>query len=530
MNTYLQIGGCILALVLLFGSMSPLSGSQTIRASDKKIMPSEISQSDSVFQTSSNPCSIDKHSMLRTTRGNIDDVIFSQRPYLPTESWTFRISSSLSSPAYLCQDNFFGLSEVIDGIDYFGICALYSGMWISGDPTGLKFQVIFYEDNAGQPGSVVQTFSDLEPTAIDTGQSYSGFEMYHWSIILGTYVDRTQGWVSIQNTYHPSNFWFLWAGSPEGDQSMYQQGSSVPHVTGDSAFNLSGCEWPQPPNPDITVLTILEPQSGPAAAAIAPIICIKTTDLAYFPLTVQITSSTLEYDQTLDVAIAPWDPYISVAFPDWTPAAWNKTSEDVTIGYTIIASAFLPEDPHPEDNTKTKMFNLTFIGNNPPSSPTITGPHYGTLNTEYMFSASAVTDPEGDYFYCLWDWGDASTEWQGMYANGTTTYASHAWSAEGTYTIRVKPKDQHGWEGNWSAPFTITVYQAMRKAFIFGSYRNMTVEGNYVILTAVNIRMLTFNPLAFIHEKGGEKVALSRNNIKVKMKPHFILGIAYVWL
>ncbi len=58
----------------------------------------------------------------------------------------------------------------------------------------------------------------------------------------------------------------------------------------------------------------------------------------------------------------------------------------------------------------------------------------------------------------------------------------------------------------------------------------MTVEGDYVILTAANIRMLTFNPLAFIHEKGGEKVALSRNNIKVKMKPHFILGIAYVWV
>lgn len=364
MSKYPLVGGSILAVVLIvLVSLTNVVGYHAVQASNQEIINSEVSQKDVLFQTIINPYSTNQHFSTRTTGGNNGYVIFSQRPYLPSESWIFRTSSALSNPVYLCQDNFFTLVNFTTGIQFYGICAMYSGGWIQGDPTGFKFQIIFYDDNTGVPGNVKYTFSDLEPTAIDTGVSYSWFEMYYWTVDFPPpFIAMTSGWVSIQNTYHPDNFWFLWAGSPEGDQSMYQQGESVPHIVGDSAFNLTSFgSFP----PDITIEGILQPVSGPAAV-IAPIINItgEGGPIA-FPLTVQITSSALEYNKTQNVDFYPWPhPYIWVVFPDWTPVAWdNPIIVNTTIEYTIIATAYCHHDQHQEDNTKTQTFNLTYTRN-----------------------------------------------------------------------------------------------------------------------------------------------------------------------
>ncbi|MCK4331955.1 MAG: PKD domain-containing protein, partial [Thermoplasmatales archaeon] len=87
--------------------------------------------------------------------------------------------------------------------------------------------------------------------------------------------------------------------------------------------------------------------------------------------------------------------------------------------------------------------------NQPPEALNITGPHYGRPGVNYTFCVEGV-DPDGDDLFCMWDWGDGNfSDWLGPYGSGEMMCASHAWSEEGTYTIRVKLKDIYGNESDW---------------------------------------------------------------------------------
>jgi hypothetical protein len=85
------------------------------------------------------------------------------------------------------------------------------------------------------------------------------------------------------------------------------------------------------------------------------------------------------------------------------------------------------------------------------------GPTSGNINTEYAYTAS-TTDPEGDRLYYLFDWGDGSfSSWVGPYDSGATAEVSHKWEEKGEYQIRVKARDEHGVQSEWSDPLPITM-------------------------------------------------------------------------
>ncbi|KYK24543.1 hypothetical protein AYK25_06205 [Thermoplasmatales archaeon SM1-50] len=103
---------------------------------------------------------------------------------------------------------------------------------------------------------------------------------------------------------------------------------------------------------------------------------------------------------------------------------------------------------------------LTCFGavNNPPLTPHINGPETGVINVEYRFYAEAITDPDGDPLYCLWDWGDGNiSEWLGPYPSGQDISESYTWINTGVYEICAKLKDSYGTESNWSDPHLITI-------------------------------------------------------------------------
>ena len=90
-----------------------------------------------------------------------------------------------------------------------------------------------------------------------------------------------------------------------------------------------------------------------------------------------------------------------------------------------------------------------------PSSPY--GPTHGTINKQYTFT-SMSTDPNNDQIYYLFNWDDGSNSgWLGPYSSGLTVAGSHAWSAIGNYTVKVKAKDINGATSDWSEPLTITI-------------------------------------------------------------------------
>jgi PKD repeat protein len=108
--------------------------------------------------------------------------------------------------------------------------------------------------------------------------------------------------------------------------------------------------------------------------------------------------------------------------------------------------------------TATKSHIVQVISN-PPSPPVIHGPDYGYVGVAYTFTMDPITDPDGDAFYCLWDWGDGTnTDWLGPYQSGSSISASHVWMHAGVYEIKAKVKI-NGAESNWSEPLPITIVE-----------------------------------------------------------------------
>jgi len=96
--------------------------------------------------------------------------------------------------------------------------------------------------------------------------------------------------------------------------------------------------------------------------------------------------------------------------------------------------------------------------NNPPNKPSKpSGVTNGKIGQEYSYT-TITTDPDGDQVYYLWDWGDGNNSgWLGPYNSGITTGVTHNWTIKGSYSIKVKAKDIHGNESNWSDPLPITM-------------------------------------------------------------------------
>jgi len=112
-------------------------------------------------------------------------------------------------------------------------------------------------------------------------------------------------------------------------------------------------------------------------------------------------------------------------------------------------------DPTPASDTIT-----IDVQPNKPATPS--GETQGQTGTSYPYSTSA-TDPDGDKLEYGWDWdGDnVVDQWDdnggSYYPSGTPISTSHAWSADGTYYVKVKAKDIYGAESVWSDPLTVTM-------------------------------------------------------------------------
>jgi len=94
----------------------------------------------------------------------------------------------------------------------------------------------------------------------------------------------------------------------------------------------------------------------------------------------------------------------------------------------------------------------------PPKTPERpNGPTEGVVGMEYTFLTS-TTDPDGDQVSYLWDWGDETpTEWTDFNDSGVTVYARHTWDDAKTYEIKVKARNTHNIESDWSPPLMICI-------------------------------------------------------------------------
>jgi len=188
---------------------------------------------------------------------------------------------------------------------------------------------------------------------------------------------------------------------------------------------------------------------------------VANADGPYFgnihePLTINGSKS---YDPNGNITVWEWD------FGDGNFGYGEITNHSYSMSGNYSVTLTVTDNLGAQDSDIT----LTTI-NAPPNEPTITGPQYGKINTEYTFSLSPITDPDGDQLYCLWDWGNGNNSgWLGPFNSGATTNVSYAWSKPGNYSIKVKLKDSYGAESNWSEPFVIQIVE-LKTAFFLGTY------------------------------------------------------------
>jgi hypothetical protein len=164
-------------------------------------------------------------------------TLFYQRSWYSDESWSF-YTSDLGLD-YLCQENFWGIVAPISDIHWWGLSLFWTGSgWVDCDPTGMLFDIIFYEDDGGAPGAAVCTYSGVSPT-FEVYDVFAGaYTGYHWSVdVLDPPCVLEEGWVSIQSVSSPNDCSFLWSGSPDGDGDALQDGGSLFE---DLALELTG--------------------------------------------------------------------------------------------------------------------------------------------------------------------------------------------------------------------------------------------------------------------------------------------------
>ncbi len=162
-----------------------------------------------------------------------------------------------------------------------------------------------------------------------------------------------------------------------------------------------------------------------------------------------------------------WDYSVNQALDiasDWT---WGCG----TFGSSYLHTGFAANWPQKDVNGNWQNSNIIGAGStlavygngdihlkqyepNYVSWPVISGPAVGDMGETYDFWARS-TSHSGQPIHYVFDWGDGSDpEYTDYWPSGNWVGASHAWSANGIYTITVTAQD---YDGTWSNPNYYTI-------------------------------------------------------------------------
>jgi len=131
-----------------------------------------------------------------------------------------------------------------------------------------------------------------------------------------------------------------------------------------------------------------------------------------------------------------------------TSTVQNPTHTYINPGnYTVTLTVTDDSGNTSSDTTWAKIKE----SNNPPNTPSISGPANGKAGTSYDYTFVATDQDNDEWLDYYIDWGDNSNSgWIGPYVvpdQGVTV--SHTWAEQGTYTIKCKARDNYGGESGW---------------------------------------------------------------------------------
>jgi len=164
-----------------------------------------------------------------------------------------------------------------------------------------------------------------------------------------------------------------------------------------------------------------------------------------------------------------WDWNGDGTVDEWTGQYSSGTMISTTHSWTSTGTYNVKvksEDIHGAQSGFSSSKTVVITDDNPPNKPsTPSGSTSGKTGNSYSYS-TYTTDPNGDKVYYLFDWDDSmDSEWIGPYNSGQIASISHIWTTQGSYSIKVKAKDDpngdgdlsDGTESPWSDPLEISM-------------------------------------------------------------------------
>ena len=95
-----------------------------------------------------------------------------------------------------------------------------------------------------------------------------------------------------------------------------------------------------------------------------------------------------------------------------------------------------------------------------PGAPS--GPAVGMVGDSLNFLV-ATTDPESDSVRYRVDWGNAISDWTGLFASAESCTVGHVWLIRDAYAVRVQAQDVNGRSSDWSPGHVVSIESICRR-------------------------------------------------------------------
>lgn len=167
-------------------------------------------------------------------------ALFAQQYHMPSDTLWRASTSDANTPGSIRVFDNFADAGSINRLCFWGLNGYYTDNWFICFESPMMFDIRFYSDNNGVPGSEVASYL-VTCTGNRTGLIYGGaFELYEYYADLPQPVDLLDGWISIQGLGNMSDCWFVWMSAAQGlDETSYQwDGHALVTSNRDRAFCL----------------------------------------------------------------------------------------------------------------------------------------------------------------------------------------------------------------------------------------------------------------------------------------------------
>lgn len=345
------------------------------------------------------------HIMSRTQTALADAIECPLDAMISQPAIDFAMAYNMDEDAGYTVFQSFSSGGQIGGLRFWTISAYFDGAAWSGC-TGIDprpFDIGFYENNGGQPGTQIDMFANVAFNRVNTGVMFGGiYPVYEYTIELPNAVYLESGWFSIQSKIGTAvNCWNLALNQPGGLGSciLYETATGV-YSSQDEPLGFCMIEGSSSFTKDFGISAILQPTTGvnlTAAEAIA--ITLKN----YGTIAQSNIPWTVNWDGSTGAGSATGTYSGTIASGETATVNLTQTANLSTHGdYTFTACTALSGDEMPNNDCKDKIVTNKF-------------PTYSYCDASTAYKGEYISN-------VLCGNIDKSSGWQGGVADYTTIY------------------------------------------------------------------------------------------------------------